>query len=238
MSFLKYDVETIGFTIAIFSFALFEIFHPYSGIWNSHELAAMGKWVVHFCLFVPMTSGETIEIIDIECVLPSFFSKNFISTIWQIFKGIFGSFRLPRRGISHSCKECGCFSVQTTFTKRCKFGILNGKMVCKKFRTKQNRFYRDFFKKGWSWSENQKKFGSQNACFQGCCESRKTILTGVFYLNTCKYMKIVTIIYGYKKRNGYLVCVSWENIFERQFGNDINRHLLMQLHFIFNIIMY
>ena len=44
-----------------------------------------------------------------------------------------------------------------------------------------------------------------------------------------------------QKRNGYLwyfVCFSWENIFERQFGNDINQHLLMQLHFMLNVIMY
>ena len=37
------------------------------------------------------------------------------------------------------------------------------------------------------------------------------------------YIKIVTMIDSYKKRNGYLCCfefVSYENILERQFGND------------------
>jgi hypothetical protein len=31
--------------------------------------------------------GVTIEIIDIECVLLSFLSKNFVSTKWRIYKG-------------------------------------------------------------------------------------------------------------------------------------------------------
>ena len=39
----------------------------------------------------------TIEIIDIECVLLSFFSKNFVSTKWRIYKGILASPRLLRR---------------------------------------------------------------------------------------------------------------------------------------------
>ena len=35
-----------------------------------------------------------IEIIDIECVLLSFLSKNFVSTKWRIYKGILASPRL------------------------------------------------------------------------------------------------------------------------------------------------
>ena len=38
-----------------------------------------------------------IEIIDIECVLLSFLSKNFVSTKWRIYKGILASPRLLRR---------------------------------------------------------------------------------------------------------------------------------------------
>ena len=41
----------------------------------------------------------SIEIIDIECVLLSFLSKNFVSTKWRIYKGILASPRLLRQGI-------------------------------------------------------------------------------------------------------------------------------------------
>ena len=43
----------------------------------------------------------------VECVLLSFFSENFVSTKWRIYKGIFGSSRLLREGISCGRKECG-----------------------------------------------------------------------------------------------------------------------------------
>ena len=74
-----------------------------------------------------------IEIIDIECVLLSFFSENFVSTKWRIYKGIFGSSRFLREGISRGREECDCFFCQTKFTKRYKFEILNGKMIYKRF---------------------------------------------------------------------------------------------------------
>ena len=38
-----------------------------------------------------------MEIIDIECVLLSFLSKNLVSTKWRIYKGILASPRLLRR---------------------------------------------------------------------------------------------------------------------------------------------
>ena len=38
-----------------------------------------------------------LEIIDIECILQSFLSKNFVSTKWRIYKGILASPRLLRR---------------------------------------------------------------------------------------------------------------------------------------------
>ena len=75
-----------------------------------------------------------IEIIDIECVLLSFFSENFVSTKWRIYKGIFGSSRLLREGISRGREECDCFFCQTKFAKRYKFKILNGKMIYKRKR--------------------------------------------------------------------------------------------------------
>ena len=76
---------------------------------------------------------HSIEIIDIECVLLSFFSENFVSTKWRIYKGIFGSSRLLREGVSRGREECDCFFCQTKFTKRYKFEILNGKMIYKRF---------------------------------------------------------------------------------------------------------
>jgi hypothetical protein len=39
-------------------------------------------------------------------VILSFFSKNFVSTKWRIYKGILASPRLLRQGISRGCREC------------------------------------------------------------------------------------------------------------------------------------
>ena len=86
-----------------------------------------------YCNTVEYGCVSIIEIIDIECVLLSFFSENFVSTKWRIYKGIFGSSRLLREGISRGREECDCFFCQTKFTKRCKFEILNGKMIYKRF---------------------------------------------------------------------------------------------------------
>ena len=58
-----------------------------------------------------------IEIIDIECMLLSFFSENFVSTKWRIYKGIFGSSRLLREGISRGCEECECFFAKQSLQK-------------------------------------------------------------------------------------------------------------------------
>ena len=69
----------------------------------------------------------------IECVLLSFFSENFVSTKWRIYKGIFGSSRLLREGISRGREEGTVFFCQTKFTKRYKFEILNGKIIYKMF---------------------------------------------------------------------------------------------------------
>ena len=44
-----------------------------------------------------MYSTCTIEIIDIECVLLSLLSKNFVATKWRIYKGILASPGLLRR---------------------------------------------------------------------------------------------------------------------------------------------
>ena len=59
-----------------------------------------------------------IEIIDIECVLLSFLSKNFFFTKWRIYKGILASPRLLRRENSRGCEECDCFFCQAKFTER------------------------------------------------------------------------------------------------------------------------
>ena len=49
--------------------------------------------------FYPLQNNTlmAIEIIDIECVLLSFLSKNFVSTKWRIYKGILASPRLLRK---------------------------------------------------------------------------------------------------------------------------------------------
>ena len=59
-----------------------------------------------------------IEIIDIECVLLSFFSENFVFTKWRIYKGIFGSSRLLRKGISRGREECDCFFLSNKVYKK------------------------------------------------------------------------------------------------------------------------
>ena len=48
-------------------------------------------------LILSFPCRSAIEIIDIECVLLSFLSKNFVSTKWRIYKGILASPRLLRR---------------------------------------------------------------------------------------------------------------------------------------------
>jgi hypothetical protein len=58
-----------------------------------------------------------IEIIDIECVLLSFLSKNFVSTKWRIYKGILASSRLLWWVISRVCRECELF-FSTKFEKK------------------------------------------------------------------------------------------------------------------------
>ena len=55
---------------------------------------------------------KAIQIIDIECVLLSFLSKNFVSTKWRIYKGILTSSRLLRHGISRGCRA-NCFFQQS-----------------------------------------------------------------------------------------------------------------------------
>ena len=66
---------------------------------------------IHYTSLVCRTEerGITIEIIDIECVLLSFLSKNFVSTKWRIYKGILASPRLLRQRISRGCRECELF---------------------------------------------------------------------------------------------------------------------------------
>ena len=50
-----------------------------------------------YALSTNLPCVSRIEIIDIECVLLSFLSKNFVSTKWRIYKGILASPRLLRR---------------------------------------------------------------------------------------------------------------------------------------------
>ena len=66
-------------------------------------------------------------------VLLSFFSENFVSAKWRIYKGIFGSSRLLREGFRAVARSATVFFCQTKFTKRDKFEILNGKLIYKRF---------------------------------------------------------------------------------------------------------
>jgi hypothetical protein len=74
---------------------------------------------IHYTSLVCRTEerGITIEIIDIECVLLSFLSKNFVSTKWRIYMGILASPRLLRQRISRGCRECELF-FSTEFAKK------------------------------------------------------------------------------------------------------------------------
>ena len=73
---------------------------------------------------------KVIEIIDIECVLLSFFSENFVSTKWRIYKGI----QSPTGGNFARLRGVRLFFFcQRKFLKRYRFEILNGKLVYKRF---------------------------------------------------------------------------------------------------------
>ena len=89
-----------------------------------------------------------IEIIDIEYVLLSFLSKNFVSTKWRISKDSLTRGRLLRQGISRGCEQCELFFEQN-LQKRFNIETWNGKQfhkghrLCKKsisfkFSTKSN----------------------------------------------------------------------------------------------------
>ena len=60
---------------------------------------------------------QSIEIIDIECVLLSFLSKKIVSTKWRIYKGILVGPRLLRQGISRGCRKCELFFSTAKFAK-------------------------------------------------------------------------------------------------------------------------
>jgi hypothetical protein len=68
------------------------------------------------------TSVQSIEIIDIECVLLSFLSKKIVSTKRRIYKGILVGPRFLRQVISRGFKEC-----ELLFFSTAKFA------VCKKY---------------------------------------------------------------------------------------------------------
>ena len=79
---------------------------PMGGPGDGHFLSQVNRW------------WKIIEIIDIECVLLSFFSENFVSTKWRIYKGIFGSSRLLRKGISRGREECDYFFLSNKVYKK------------------------------------------------------------------------------------------------------------------------
>ena len=71
----------------------------------------------------------TIEIIDIECVLLSFFSENFVSTKWRIYKCILVVLDSCGREFCAVARSATVFFVKQSLQKRYEFEILNGKMV-------------------------------------------------------------------------------------------------------------
>ena len=62
----------------------------------SRHVGEYGKYC-HWAGFFRLYWVKSIEIINIECVLLSLLSKNFVSTKWRIYKGILASPRLLRR---------------------------------------------------------------------------------------------------------------------------------------------
>ena len=75
----------------------------------------------------------TIEIIDIECVLQSFLSKNFVSTKWRIYKGILASPRLLRREFRAVARSAIVFFLSSKVYRKIKIRDFTGKMVHKNF---------------------------------------------------------------------------------------------------------
>ena len=65
----------------------------------------------------PCHPVQPIEIIDIECVLLSFLSKNFVSTKWRIYKGILASPRLLRREFRTVARSAIVFFVKQSLHK-------------------------------------------------------------------------------------------------------------------------
>ena len=86
---------------------------------------------------------KNIEIIDIECVLLSFLSKNVVSTKWRIYKGILACPRLLRQGISRGCRECANCCFFNKFAKT----IISRLKVEKSFLKEKNPFQWDFLRK-------------------------------------------------------------------------------------------
>ena len=60
---------------------------------------------------------SSIEIVDIECVLLSFLSKNFVSTKWRIYKGILASPRLLCREFRAAARSAIVFLSSKVYRK-------------------------------------------------------------------------------------------------------------------------
>ena len=75
------------------------------------------KGILCVCLAATLAWVYCIEIIDIECVLLSFFSENFVSTKWRIYKGIFGSSRLYGREFRAVARSATVFFVKQSLQK-------------------------------------------------------------------------------------------------------------------------
>ena len=85
-------------------------------VYTIHKYITGSDWPMCHC-------AMAIEIIDIECVLLSFLSKNFVSTKWRIYKGILASPRLLRRefrAVARSAIWCDCFFLSSKVYRKIK----------------------------------------------------------------------------------------------------------------------
>ena len=84
-------------------------------MFHVHNAACQVRVYFKTALLGPVVS---IEILDIECVLLSFLSKNFVSTKWRIYKGILASPRLLRREFRAVARSAIVFFCQAKFAER------------------------------------------------------------------------------------------------------------------------
>ena len=95
-------------------------------------MCAIGKFHI-FENCVQGSCNKIIEMIDIECALPSFLSQKFVSTKWRRCKDILARPNLVWQGISRGCGEWDCRFLKQGFLKKYKIEIWIEKKFSKGF---------------------------------------------------------------------------------------------------------